>query len=67
MMDSLSAMRDWALVSGLALRGMAPGSHLITNDDNAWQWVISSLVYALTCCVLPVVESPLRAGLYRQT
>jgi hypothetical protein len=66
MIDGLSTMRDWALVLGLALRGMALGSHLITNDDAAWRRVISSLMYALTHCVLLVVEVPLEACFHRQ-
>ena len=60
-------MHDQALVSGLALRGVAPGSHLITNDDIAWWRVILSLMYALTCCVPLVAEISLRAWLYHWT
>ena len=63
MVDSLSAMQGWTLVLGLALRGVALGSHLITNND-AWRWMISSLVRALTCCVPPMVEMPLEAWFY---
>jgi hypothetical protein len=65
--DGLSALRDWALVPGLALCGVAPCSHLITNDDTAWRRVISSLMHALTCCVPLVAETPLGAWLYRRT
>jgi hypothetical protein len=43
---------------------MALGSHLITDDDDVWQWVISTLVYALTHCVPLVAEMPLMAWLY---
>ena len=67
MTDDLSAMRDRALIPGLALRGVAPGSHQITNVDIAWRWVISWLVYALTCCIPLVAETPLGVWLYRWT
>lgn len=43
---------------------MVLGSHLITNNDAAWWWVISSLVYALTHCVSLVAEAPIRAWFY---
>ena len=46
---------------------MALGSHLITNNDAAWRWVISSLVYALTHCVSLVVEVSIRAWFYRRS
>ena len=56
-MNGLSIVQDWVLVLGLALRDVAPGSHLITNDDNTWRWVISSFMRALTCCTSLVVET----------
>ena len=64
MMDGLSAMRDRTLVLGSALRGVAPGSHLIVDDDDAWWLMISSLMHALTRCVPLVVEMPLEAWFY---
>ena len=65
-MDGLSIMRDWSLVPSLALRGVAPGGHLIANAA-ALGWVISLLVRALTCCVPLVMEMSLGAWFYRQT
>jgi hypothetical protein len=54
------------LVLGFALRGMALGSHLITNDIAMWWRVVSSLMCALTCCVPLVVETLSMARLYRK-
>jgi hypothetical protein len=55
-MDGLSAVQDLVLAPGLALQGMAPGSHLITNDNVVWRRVISSFVRALTRCAPLVAE-----------
>jgi hypothetical protein len=65
--DGLSTVQDWVLVPGLALRGMAPDSHLITNDDAVWRWVILSFVHALTRCAPLVVGTLLKAWFYHQT
>jgi hypothetical protein len=43
------------------------GSRLITNNDDMWRRVISSLEYVLTHCVPLVAEMPLGAWLYRRT
>jgi hypothetical protein len=67
MTDGLFAVQYWVLVSSLALRGMATGSHLITNDNAAWQRVISLFVRVLTCCAPLVVETLLAAWFYHQT
>ena len=66
-MDGLCAMQDLTLVLGSALRGVAPGSHLITNDDAAWWRVISYLKRALTRCAPLVVKTPLGVWFYRWT
>ena len=58
---------DWTLVSGMPLRGVAPGSRLITNDIATWQWVILSFVRALTHCAPLVAGMLLRAWFYRRT
>ena len=60
-------MRDLTLVLGLALRGVAPSSHLINNDNATWRWVILSFVRALTCCAPLAVEALLGAWLYYRT
>jgi hypothetical protein len=44
-----------------------PGSHLITNDVTAWQWVISLFMRALTHCAPLVVGTLLGAWFYRWT
>ena len=46
---------------------MAPGSHLITNDDAACWRVISSLVHALTRYVPLVVDTLIRMWFHSQT
>ena len=67
MIGGLSTMRDRTLVLGLALRGVAPGSDLITDDHATWWQVISQLVHALTHCVLLVVEMLLGVWFYCRT
>ena len=45
---------------------MASGSHLIANDIAAWRWVNSSLMCALTRCILLVAEVLLGACPYHR-
>ena len=60
-------MRDLTLVPGLALQGVALGSHLIIDDNDVWRRVISSLVRALTYYILLVVEMLLGEWQYHRT
>jgi hypothetical protein len=66
MTDSLITVLDRVLVPGLALRGVAPGSHLITCDAAAQRQVISLLVRALTCGVSLVAKKLLEAWFHRR-
>ena len=66
-MGGLSTNQGWVLVSGVVFRGVAPGGHLINNDDAVWRWVISSFVRALTRCAPLVVEALLEAWIYHWT
>jgi hypothetical protein len=67
MLDGSSFMQDWTLVLGLALRGMAPGSHLVTCDDTVGRRVISLFMHALTHCTPLVARTLLGAWFYRRT
>ena len=62
-----STVQDLVLALGLALLGVAPNSHLITNDIVVWRWVISSFMHALTRCVPLVVEMLLGVWFYHRT
>jgi hypothetical protein len=48
MVGGSSIVQVLVLAPGLALRGMALGSHLINNDNAAWRWVVSLFTRALT-------------------
>ena len=53
----LSVKQDQIQVLGLALRGVAPVSHLITYDAATRRWVILLLMRTQACCVPPVTET----------
>jgi hypothetical protein len=60
-------MQDWTLVLGLALRGVALGSHLVTCDDTAGRRVILLFMHALTHCAPLVAGTLFGAWFYRRT
>ena len=66
MTDGLLTVLDRVLVSGLALRGTVPGSHLVTCDAATRRRVISLLVRALTCGIPLVTETLLKAWFHRR-
>ena len=62
-----STVQDLVLALGLALLGVAPNSHLITNDIVVWRWVISSFMHALTHYAPLVAEMLLEAWFCHRT